>query len=114
MNKAKKIFEKLKLDHKSVLLTAETITNNLFKNLKISNYSKDKELANLIVNLEKIDDLYKEQRDVIPISLGFLETREIDRSTLYRFDSLFQLLHADVANLEFLGKSAVYPKYCLS
>ena len=26
----------------------------------------------------------------------------------------FQLLHADVANLQFLGKSAIDQKYCLS
>ena len=38
---------------------------------------------------------------------------DIDRSTLYSFDGLFQLLHADIANLEFLGKSAMGPEYCL-
>ena len=37
----------------------------------------------------------------------------IDRSTLYSFDGPFQLLHADVGNLEFLGKFATNPKYCL-
>ena len=38
---------------------------------------------------------------------------DIDRSTLYSFDGPFQLLHADVGNLEFLGKSATDPRYCL-
>ena len=37
--------------------------------------------------------------------LSFLS--KIDRFTLYSFDGPFQLLHADVANLEFLDKSAV-------
>ena len=37
----------------------------------------------------------------------------IDISTLYSFDGSFQLLHANVGNLEFLGKSATDPKYCL-
>ena len=37
----------------------------------------------------------------------------VDRSTLYSFDGSSQLLHADVGNLEFLGKSATDPKYCL-
>ena len=37
----------------------------------------------------------------------------VDRSILYSFDGPFQLLHADVGNLEFLGKSATDPKYCL-
>ena len=44
----------------------------------------------------------------------FVEKKDdIDRSTLYSFDSPFQFLHADVGNLEFLGKSATNPKYCL-
>ena len=34
------------------------------------------------------------------------EKNEIDRSTLYSFDGTFHLIHADVANLEFLGRSA--------
>ena len=43
----------------------------------------------------------------------FNKKDDVDRSTLYRFDGPFQLLHADVGNLELLGKSAMYPKYCL-
>ena len=38
---------------------------------------------------------------------------DIDRSNLYRFDGPFQLLHANVGNLQFLGKSATDHKYCL-
>ena len=30
----------------------------------------------------------------------------------YNFDGPFQLLHADVGNLEFIGTLAVDPKYC--
>ena len=40
-----------------------------------------------------------------------LKKREIDSSTLYSFDGPFQLIHADVGNLEFLGKSATAPRY---
>ena len=43
----------------------------------------------------------------------FVEKKDdIDRSTLYSFDGPFQLLHADVGNLEILGKSTTNPKYC--
>ena len=42
-----------------------------------------------------------------------LKKREIDRSTLYSFDDPFQLLHADIGNLEFLGKNATFPQYVL-
>ena len=47
------------------------------------------------------------------IRLDYVEKREIDGYTLYHFDGLFQLLHADVTNLEFLGESASVPYYAL-
>ena len=39
--------------------------------------------------------------------------KNIDRSILYSFDGPFQLIHADVGNLEFLGKNATIPRYIL-
>ena len=36
-----------------------------------------------------------------------------NRSTLYSFDGPFQRIHADVGNLEFLGKSVTVPRYVL-
>ena len=32
---------------------------------------------------------------------------------MYSVDGSFQLLHVDIADLRFLGKSATHPKYCL-
>ena len=43
----------------------------------------------------------------------YVEKREIDHSTFYSFDALFQLFHADIASLEFLGKNATFPQYVL-
>ena len=43
----------------------------------------------------------------------YVEKKEIDRSALYSFDGPFQLIHANVGNLEFLGKSATTPRYVL-
>ena len=43
----------------------------------------------------------------------YVEKKEIDRSALYSFDGPFQLIHANVGNLEFLGKSATTPRYML-
>ena len=37
----------------------------------------------------------------------------IDHSTLYSISKPFDLLHADIADLRCLKKSAVNPKYCL-
>ena len=39
--------------------------------------------------------------------------KNIDRSILYSFDGPFQLIHADVGNLDFLGKNATIPRYIL-
>ena len=36
----------------------------------------------------------------------FRKSDDIDRSTLFTFQGPFELLHADLGNLEFLGKSA--------
>ena len=82
------------------------------KKLKKSKYDKDIEF----VNLFKSDiDFLDEEKKSIPIKTTFVEKKEngIDRFTLYSFDGPFQLLHADVGSLEFLGKSATSPKYCL-
>ena len=37
----------------------------------------------------------------------------IDHSTLYCISKHFELVHIDIADLRFLAKSAVDPKYCL-
>ena len=42
-----------------------------------------------------------------------LKKGNIDRLTLFSICSLFDLLHADIANIKFLAKSAVDPFYCL-
>ena len=66
------------------------------------------------MKLKDRNDVFKEKNVYIHTKTVFVEQKsEIDRSNLYSFDGSFQLLHADVANLEFLGKSAVDPKYCL-
>ena len=43
----------------------------------------------------------------------YVEKREINHSTLYRFDAPFRLFHVDVGNLEFLGKNAAFSQYVL-
>ena len=55
----------------------------------------------------------EDEKSTIPKKTTFVEKKDdIDRPTLYSFDGPFQLLHANVGNLEFLGKSATDPKYC--
>ena len=65
------------------------------------------------LNENYIDQINQTKEDQIPTRLYYVEKREIDRSTLYSFDVPFQLILADVANLEFLEKSATTPNYAL-
>ena len=110
MTEPKKPFKKLQTDDKSVLFTEETINDKVLKKLKKSKYNKDIEFVNSFKsNIDFLDD----EKKSIPMKTTFVEKKDdIDRSTLYSFDDPFQLLHADVGNLEILGKSATNPKYC--
>ena len=71
------------------------------KKLKNSRYKKDSLLSKLILSADNTD---LQDEDKIPTRADFFEKRETNRSTLYSFDGPFQLIHADVGNLEVLGK----------
>ena len=49
----------------------------------------------------------------LPTRVNYVGQIEIDRSMLYSFNGSFQLLRADVANREFLGKFVSVPNYVL-
>ena len=104
----KKLFDNLKIDPGSTLFSEERIDDRLLKKLKRSKYVKDREPLKL-VNLA--DSKYFLDDDIVLTRADYVKKREIDRSTLYSFDVPFQLLHADVGNLEFLGKNATFPQY---
>ena len=109
LQKAKDIFVSLKTDPNSVLLSEEKIDTRLLKKLKKSKYAMESLLLKLICLADnKLDDEEK-----VPSRVDYVEKIETDRSTLYNFDGSFQLIHADVGNLEFLGKNATIPRYVL-
>ena len=64
---------------------------------------------------QKLEDKnFDKNNDQIPLTTPFFEKKgDIDRSTLYSIGKPFQKVHADIADLRFLGKSAVDPKYAL-
>ena len=110
LQKAKNISKTLKTDPSSFLFSEEKIDNSLVKKLKKSKYGKDYFLLKLIGFVEQSID----NEDKVRIRVDDVEKREIDRSTtLYSFDGPFLLIHADVGNLEFQGKSATTPRYVL-
>ena len=108
--KAKNAFEKLKLDPSSVTFAEEILDKKLLLKLNKSKYAADKNFFNLVNLLENDNVIF--DTDSIKRT-DYVEKREIGHSTLYSFDGPFQLFHADVGNLEFLGKNATFPQYVL-
>ena len=111
LNESKKLFKILQADVKRFLFTKENTNDKLLKKIKKLKCEKDIEFFKLFDrNVHFLED----EKSTIPIKIIFVEKKDdIDRSTVYSFDGPFQLLHADVGNLELLGKSAADPKYCL-
>ena len=109
LQKARILFKKLKTDPASVIFPEELLDNRLLKKLKKLNYEVDKKLLKLINLADKKTFL----NDKAPTRTDYAEKREIDRSTLYSFDGPFQLLQADVGNLEFVEKMPLFRNMCL-
>ena len=88
----------------SVAFAEEILDKKLLLKLKKSKYVEDKNFFKL-VNLLESTVIFE------PDSVNrtdYVKKREIDHSTLYSFDAPLQLFHADVGNLEFLGKNASF------
>ena len=111
LTSAKNAFEMLKADPSSVAFAEETLDKKLLLKLKKSKYKDNKMFFKDVNNLLLNNDTVFEPENVN--RTDFVEKREIDHSTLYSFNAPFQLLHADIANLEFLGKNATFPQYVL-
>ena len=106
---ARTIFNKLKTDPSSVVFAKEILDKKLLLKLKKPKHVEDKKLFKL-VNLNDSNVIFEPENVK---RTDYIEKREIDHSTLYSFDAPFQLFHADVGNLEFLGKNATFPQYVL-
>ena len=106
--KAKNLFNSLKIDPLSTIFAEEKLDERLLNRLKKSKYETDKPLFKL-VNIT--DSKFILDKDKAPTTANFVEKLEIGCSFLYTFDGPFELLHADVGNLEFLGKNVTCPQY---
>ena len=93
LKQAKRIFSSLKTDPNSVLLSEEQIDKRLLKKSKKSKYKKGHSIIKIYT--------FSWTPTKTPTRVDFVEKREIDRPTLYSFNGPFQLVHADVRNLEF-------------
>ena len=95
----------------------EEINDKLLNKLKKSKYEKDKEFVNSFNYLlagNKAEFNKRRDEYSIPSKAEFVSKSDgIDRSTLLSIQAPFDLMHADVGDLSFLGESAADPKYCL-
>ena len=106
------IFRLLQKDSRSVFYASTNISNNLLKKLRKSPYEKDIVFKEFYEKLQNKDIL--KESDQIPLTTPFFEQKkDVDRSTLFSIQGPFELCHADIADLRFLTKSAVDPKYAL-
>ena len=112
--KAKNLYRTLITDQKSIFYAMDAVTKGLVKKARTSLYPKDKvfvKIYNEIDNNSKKRNIIKEKP---PLNTAFIEKQEdVDRPTLYSFSCPFEVLHADIADIRFLGKSAADLKYCL-
>ena len=107
---AKDAFIKLKVDPQSAAFAEEILDKKLLVRLKKSKYSHDKQFFKNVNLLDKKSVIFN------PESVNrtdYVEKRNIDRSPLYSFSRPFELVHAEVGNLEFLRKNATFPQYVL-
>ena len=113
MEKIKKLFSKLQIDSKSVLFMQEQLNEKLLKKLNKSIYEKDKEFLNIFNSIDR-KNVFDKKDYSIPLKAEYVQkSDDVDRSTLFSFQGPFELFHADLGNLEILGKSATDPRYCL-
>ena len=113
VKQAKNLYRSLQRDDDSVFYASERVTNILIKKTKKSTYPKDKVFLKLFKQLDGAN-VNIEPVDMVPVYTPFVEQRkDIDRSTLFSINSPFVLLHADIADIRFLAKSAADPHYCL-
>ena len=91
------------------MFAEELLDKKLLIKLKKSKYVEDKKIFKFL-NLINTNVIFESENIKITDQA---EKREIDHSTLCSFDAPFRLFHADVENLEFLGKNSTFPQYIL-
>ena len=105
------LFRSLQNDPKCVFYTTNKITKSLLKKAKIAPYNEDDVFVKLY---EQIEDKKFYKNENLPLATPYIDKKSnIDHLMLYSISRPFEAFHADIADLRFLAKSAVDPKYCL-
>ena len=110
-NRIQNLFKNSQKYPRSIFYSIGNLSRSILNKARKSTYDKDKVFVNLYNQLE---DKNFYQNNNLPLVTPFVNKRSnIDHSTLYSISKPFELLHADIADIRFLAKSAVDPKYCL-
>ena len=110
-NRIQNLFRNLQNLQIFIFYFIENLSRTILNRARKSAYDKDKVFVNLYNQLE---DKNFFRNDNLPLVRPFVNKRSnIDHSTLYSISKPFELLHADIADIRFLSKSAVDPEYCL-
>ena len=115
--KINNLLNKLKLDEQSILFAkGNGINKKNLKSISKSNYVKDKVFFNFyndfIKKTGKVEHLAKTN---VVINTPFVQEKSVTQrgDMLHTIDRSMQLVHSNVADLQFFNKSAVAPEYCL-
>ena len=110
-NRIQNLYRNLQKDSKSIFYAIENLCRTILNRARKSAFDKDKIFVNLY---DQLEDKNFYQNNNLPLVTLFVNKRSnIDHSTLYSIRKPFELMHADIADLRILVKSAVNPKYCL-
>ena len=111
-NRIQNLFRYLQKDWKSIFYSVSNLIRILLNKARKSTYTKNNVFVNLYNQLE--DKNFYQKNNNLPLVTPFVNKRSnVDRSTLYSISKPSELLHADIADLRFLAKSAIDPKYSL-
>ena len=107
------LLKKLRVDENSVLFAkGDELNEKTVNKLAKSRYDKDRVLSNLYREFKKNGGKIKELKTKVVINTPFVQERAVTQreEILHTIDGPMQLVHADVADLNFFSKSVVAPK----
>lgn len=98
------------------IFAADCIIKTMINRARTSLYDKNKVFVKLYAESENIEELYFDENNQLnlPLTTPFVQKKMFTlQLCLVSFEGSFKIFHVDIADLMFLAKSAVNPKYCL-
>ena len=114
LKRVNNLFNNLQKNTYSVFyLAGNNVSKTLLGKVQKSVFEKDRVFLNLYKQLEDRKPFQKNNLLLLVTTPFYDLKKNVNHSTLFSISKPFELLHADIADTQFLAKSAVDPKYCL-